>query len=225
MKLSRACLLLVAVSALAICAAKALNIDYTITGLTAWNGLLFQDAAFDPTPDHPFRMTFNLNDSPLWGYRFNSSNDQVEFSGMSPTSGPPILSIAGAPPLNVGPPPAFYLPNPATSGGKDLYSLSGGPLFRIFLDFYGPALFHHTNGQATFETGTFDLTGRLNIVNPLVSGVNSTETPLADVVLTAQSVPVPEGASWLLAASAAVGVAGAYGMRRCRLRPVPSTLE
>ena len=52
MKISScACLLLVAVSALAPRAASAVDIDYTVTGLTAWNGLTFQNAAFDPPPE------------------------------------------------------------------------------------------------------------------------------------------------------------------------------
>lgn len=120
MKICRACLLLcVAVSALAPRAAQALDIDYTLTGLTAWNGAGFgQGTAFDPTPDRPFRLTFNLNDSPLWGYRFNSSNDQVEFAGVSPDDTPAVLSIAGASPITVGGPEGdFFLENPASSGG------------------------------------------------------------------------------------------------------------
>jgi hypothetical protein len=222
MKIPCACLLLVALSALAPRAAQAVDIDYTVTGLTAWNGfgLNGQGAEFDPTPDRPFQLTFNLSDAPsaFPPIGLQVTSDQVTFSGFSPTHAFPVLSIAGAPPNELaGPDLAFYLLNPATNGGEDLSVMSGNPVFRLGLSFSGPALFNYANGQASYETGTFDLTGGLEIFENV--GI-SMAAPLADVVLTAQ--PVPEGPSWLLVASCAAGVAGAYGVRRGRLRPAPS---
>ena len=226
MKLSRACLLLVALSASAPRAAQAVDINYTITGLTAWNGAFFQQAQFDPTPDRPFQITFNLNDAPppptvLPSQRLNVTSDAVTFSGISPNSDPPRLSFTGVGSTEIGSIDfvPFTLDNPATHQGEDLKVGNGfAPQFWNFFDFSGPALFHYANGQATFETGTFDLTGQLTIIN----APGPVTTPLADVVLTAQSAPVPEGASWLLAASAAAGVAGTYGVRRRRWRPAPT---
>jgi hypothetical protein len=230
MKISRACLLLVALSALAPRAAQALNIDYTLSGLTAWNGGFGQQTAFDPTPDHPFQLTFNLNDVfPLIAPHLSATGDRVEFSGISPSGDQPRLSIAGAPPIEqLGGPEGgvFSLENPAAFDGEDLHlqtdGLPGTP--RFYLDFSGPALFHYANGQATFETGTFGLTGQLRLVEEAQRPILDVTTPLADVALTAQSVPVPEGASWLLAASVAAGVGVVYGVRRGRLRPAPSAL-
>src|SRR5690242_6441733 len=104
MKLPRAYLLLllaggalVAGTAQAVNPTRAFSIDYTLTGLTAWNGSTSQATAqFDPTPDRPFRLTFNLNDDLQLPQVFS---DRVEFSGVSPNGVFPTLSIQGASPL------------------------------------------------------------------------------------------------------------------------------
>jgi opacity protein-like surface antigen len=225
MKLSCACVLLVAVSALATSAAQAVDIDYTVTGLTTWNGRYGEGISpgFDPTPDHPFQLTYNLNDA-IPGASLVVTSDMVYLTGVSLTTPTPpvVLSIAGAPSIEISGPAPFTLLNPATfDGGLDL-EVFGGALQtqQTALSFSGPALFHYANGQATFETGTFNLAGGFVTFG---GGGSPYGAPLVDVVLTAQ--PVPEGPSWLLVASCAAGVGGAYSVRRRRLRPAPSPPE